>query len=239
MAGQRIELPRLGGTVEVLSYQARYTHRTAIGNERLQAIEGDQVRLRVRMNAASGRPVGKRSITVDGVQFIARLLQHVLPPGFKRIRHYGLLAAAVKTERLTQACELLQMPQPSAQAMEEARAFTSRVTALQIGRCAHCADGRWQVTGSVRPTAWRSHAFHLRPAGTAVNAGRTCRLPASRREPASPRGAGLCPHRPTASWAARHPTDLEVGGAPGLTRRAHSKAPGGTRTRPSVARPSS
>ena len=118
-----------------------------IGNERLQAIEGDQVRLRVRVNAASGQPVGKRSITIDGVQFIARLLLHVLPPGFKRIRHYGLLAAAVKSERLAQARALLRMPQPNAQAMEDAQAFMRRVAALHIERCAHCASGRWQVVG--------------------------------------------------------------------------------------------
>ena len=78
---------------------------------------------------------------------IARLLLHVLPPGFKRIRHYGLLAAAVKSERLAQARALLRMPQPNAQAMEDAQAFMRRVAALHIERCAHCASGRWQVVG--------------------------------------------------------------------------------------------
>lgn len=140
----------LAGPAAVLQYLARYTHRTAIGNERLQAIEGDQVRLRVRINAQANQPQGKRSIGMDGVQFIARLLQHVLPPGFKRIRHYGLLAPAVKTRRLASARALLHMPQPSPQAQQDAQAFMQRVAGLQIERCAHCTQGRWQLVALCR-----------------------------------------------------------------------------------------
>ena len=80
----------LAGPAAVLDCLARYTHRTAIGNERLMAIAGDQVLMRVRADDTGG----KRVIAMSGEQFIGRLLQHVLPPGFKRIRHYGLLAPA-------------------------------------------------------------------------------------------------------------------------------------------------
>ena len=62
-------------TAAVLDYLARYTHRTAIGNERLVAIEGDKVLLRVRADETGG----KRTIAMDGLQFIDRLLMHVLP----------------------------------------------------------------------------------------------------------------------------------------------------------------
>jgi hypothetical protein len=130
----------LAGPAAVLDYLSRYTHRTAIGNERLLAIEGEQVRLRVR---ASGS--GSRSVTVDGTEFVARLLQHVLPLGFKRIRHYGLLAPAAKRLRLQAAHRLLGMPQPNPVAIEDARAFMRRVTGLQVGRCGQCANGRWQL----------------------------------------------------------------------------------------------
>jgi hypothetical protein len=81
----------LAGPAAVLDYLSRYTHRTAIGNERLLALDGDSVRLRVR----AGHKSAKRTIAVDGETFIARWLQHVLPSGFKRIRHYGLPGAAV------------------------------------------------------------------------------------------------------------------------------------------------
>ena len=76
---------------------------------------------------------------------VQRLLQHVLPARFKRIRHYGLLAPAAKTQRLQLARKLLAMPQPSAQAHEDAQAFMRRVAALEIGRCPHCQAGRWQL----------------------------------------------------------------------------------------------
>jgi putative transposase len=131
----------LAGPAAVLDYLSRYTHRTAIGNERLIAIEAQQVYLRVRQRNESG----KRSIAIDGAEFVARLMQHVLPPGFKRIRHYGLLAPAGKTGRLTQARAVLHMPLPNPQAAEDARAFMRRVATIDIERCPHCSSGRWQV----------------------------------------------------------------------------------------------
>lgn len=130
----------LSGPAAVLDYLSRYTHRTAIGNERLVSIDGDKVRLRVR--AAAG---GKRTIAIDGVQFIERLLQHVLPTGFKRIRHYGLLAPAAKSQRLALARQLLQMPAANPQAREDAQAFMRRVAAIDIACCPHCKRGRWCV----------------------------------------------------------------------------------------------
>ncbi len=92
---------------------------------------------------------GKRVIAMPGAQFVARLLQHVLPAGFKRIRHYGLLAPAAKQQRLAAARALLQMPAPQACAMEDAQAFMQRVARLQIECCTHCGQGRWQVVQSL------------------------------------------------------------------------------------------
>ena len=106
----------LAGPAAVLDYLARYTHRTAIGNERLVAIERDKVLLRVRADDHGG----KRIVAMHGTEFIARLLQYVLPPGFKRIRHYGLLAPAIKTQRLAAARHLLDMPAPNPRAIEDA-----------------------------------------------------------------------------------------------------------------------
>jgi hypothetical protein len=131
----------LAGPAAVLDYLARYTHRTAIGNERLLAIAGDQVLLRVRADDTGG----KRTIAMDGQQFVGRLLQHVLPPGFKRIRHYGLLAPAAKTERLAAARKLLAMPAANPQAREDVQAFMRRVAAIEIECCPHCRLGRWRV----------------------------------------------------------------------------------------------
>ena len=131
----------LAGPAAVLDYLSRYTHRTAIGDERLVGIMGDKALLRVRANATHG----KRTIAMPGEQFIGRLLQHVLPPGFKRIRHYGLLAPATKTERLAQARKPLPMPAANRQAREDAQAFMRRVAAIEIACCPHCKAGRWLV----------------------------------------------------------------------------------------------
>jgi hypothetical protein len=129
----------LAGPAAVLDYLARYTHRVAISNERIVAVDDAAVRLRVRADAAGG----KRTLVLDGAQFIARFLQHVLPSGFKRIRHYGLLAPAAKTARLALARHALAMPQPNAQAREDAQDFMRRVAAIEIDCCPHCGIGRW------------------------------------------------------------------------------------------------
>ncbi len=144
----------LAGPAAVLDYLARYTHRTAIGNERLVAIDGDEVRLRVRALATGG----KRTIALDGTQFIGRLLQHVLPAGFKRIRHYGLLAPAAKAERLARARQLLAMPAPNPQAREDAQAFMRRVAAIEIDRCPHCKTGHWLTLQVLLPLRGQAQA---------------------------------------------------------------------------------
>ena len=82
---------------------------------------------------------------MPGEQFIGRLLQHVLPPGFKRIRHYGLLASAAQTERLALARKLLAMPAANPQAREDAQAFMRRVAAIDVACCPHCKLGHWCV----------------------------------------------------------------------------------------------
>ena len=115
------------------------------------SIEGERVSLRVRSKDEHGKPVGKRFIALEGVEFVARLLQHVLPPGFKRIRHYGLLAPSVKAQQLARARALLLMPQPNAQATQDVQAFMRRVAGIEIGRCPHCANGRWQLISERGP----------------------------------------------------------------------------------------
>jgi len=137
----------MAGAAAVLDYLSRYTHRTAVGNERLLGIDGEAVSLRVRANDAGG----KRVVHIAGGEFIGRLLQHVLPSGFKRIRHYGLLAPANKSERMGQARALLEMPQPQPQATEDAQAFMRRVAALEINTCPHCRAGRLRLVQVLAP----------------------------------------------------------------------------------------
>jgi len=154
----------LAGPAAVLDYLARYTHRTAIGNERLVDINAGKVRLRVRGDENGAR----RTIALDGAQFIGRLLQHVLPPGFKRIRHYGLLAPATKADRLRRARQLLAMPAANPQACEDAQAFMRRVAAIDVDCCPHCSIGRWRVL---------QHVAADRPALNSITTPTACRGP--------------------------------------------------------------
>lgn len=88
------------GPAALLDYLARYTHRVAIGNERILGFNGRTVRLRWRDSLHGNK---KRLLTIDALTFLSRFVQHVLPRGFKRVRHYGLLAPAGKAEALN-AC---------------------------------------------------------------------------------------------------------------------------------------
>ena len=113
------------------------------------------VRLGVRVNHKAGMGVktgqaGKRVITIDGPQFMGRFLQHVLPSGFKRIRHYGLLSPALKTERMAAARAALNLPAASAPAREDAAEFLKRAAQIDATRSPHCALGRWRTLETLR-----------------------------------------------------------------------------------------
>lgn len=143
----------LAGPEMVLDYLSRYTYRVAVSNERILGLDANGVRLRVRADDRGG----KRTVFIDGPTFVARFLQHVLPPGFKRIRHYGLLSAATKSARLAQAQLALALPAANAQTCEDAAAFLKRVTAIEVSCCPHCRLGHWR-TVQVLPPERRSRA---------------------------------------------------------------------------------
>ena len=136
----------LGGPQAVLDYLGRYTHRVAISNERIIGIANDQVAFRVRADA-EGR---KRTLRLPGGEFIARFLLHVLPSGFKRIRHYGLLSPARKKVGLTAARTALVVPPPEAAIIESVATFLCRVARLKSMCCPHCG-GQFRVTATLLP----------------------------------------------------------------------------------------
>jgi hypothetical protein len=107
--------PPFGGPEHVLRYLGRYTHRMAISNHRLTAFDGERVSFRWRDYAHGGK---QRVMTLDAAKFLRRFFLHVLPKGFVRIRHYGLLANRFRNRFLPLAHELLaadgheQLPLP-------------------------------------------------------------------------------------------------------------------------------
>ncbi len=98
-----------GGPEAVLAYLSRYTHRIAIANSRLIALDDRGVTFRWKDYRAKGRERYK-AMTLPVDEFIRRFLLHVLPQGFHRIRHYGLFANGGRAENITQARRLLNLP---------------------------------------------------------------------------------------------------------------------------------
>ena len=139
----------LGGPAQVLEYLSRYTHRTAISNERIRAITTDEVAFNVRTNDKGG----KRLERLEGEEFVRRFLLHILPTGLKRIRHYGVLAPSCKGVQLTAARQSLQMPQPSARASECAQDFMARVARIDVHLCPCCKVGRLHITAVLQGQA--------------------------------------------------------------------------------------
>lgn len=140
--------PSLGGPAQVLEYLGRYTHRVALSNERILGLDQGGVRLRVR---DATRPKGRRVIEVAGEEFIGRFLLHVLPKGFKRIRHYGLLGPAKKKAHLSSARRALNVPAPQPAVLESVAAFLHRVARSHWMRCPHCATGQFVFLEPIAP----------------------------------------------------------------------------------------
>jgi hypothetical protein len=93
-----------GGPAQVLKYLARYTHRVAISNARLVKHEEGRVTFRLKDYADGGR---RQTLTLSGEEFLRRFVQHVLPKGFVKIRHFGLLANRQRAEKLELSRRLL------------------------------------------------------------------------------------------------------------------------------------
>ena len=143
----------LGGPAQVLEYLSRYTHRTAIGNERIRAVSEREVAFTVRADDRGANCNAKRLVRMEGAEFVRRFLLHVLPTGVKRIRHYGVLASACKGVKLRAARLALQMPAANPQAIESAQGFLARVARIDVGLCPCCKVGRLKVTAVLQGQA--------------------------------------------------------------------------------------
>jgi hypothetical protein len=124
----------------VLAYLARYTHRVAISNRRLVALDDRGVTFRYKDYRRDWR-VRYRTMTLAADEFITRFLLHVLPKGFHRIRHYGLLASASCKANMARARELMAAPPPAVDPPEARDAVDPDVTTDHRPPCP-CCGGR-------------------------------------------------------------------------------------------------
>jgi hypothetical protein len=133
-----------GGPAQVLKYLGRYTHRIAISNARLVSLVDGVVQFRWKDYADGGR----HKVMALGVEeFLRRFLLHVLPRGFVRIRHFGLLANGQRRATIARARRLLGAPTPAKPDDHEPDAD------LDHTLCPLCRHGHWQVVEILRPIA--------------------------------------------------------------------------------------
>lgn len=129
--------PPFGGPGQVLKYLARYTHRVAISNQRLLTINNGQVTFRYKDYAGDQR---QRTLTLAAEEFLRRFVQHVLPKGFVKVRHYGLLANRQRRQRLDQCRRLLLVATMAADL--SASAAAGLIEPAAGPRCPHCGSSR-------------------------------------------------------------------------------------------------
>lgn len=136
------------GPEQVLDYLGRYTHRVAISNYRLLSLDDGVVRFRWRDYADHDRV---KVMTLEVDEFLRRFLLHVVPRGFTRIRHFGLLANRTRHATLDRCRQLLQAPiaPPEDVPPEPVHVLMQRLTGVDLSRCPVCGEGRMQITAIV------------------------------------------------------------------------------------------
>ena len=136
----------------MLRYLGRYTHRIAISNARLISFTDGLVRFRWKDYADHGRT---KVMALGVEEFLRRFLLHVLPRGFVRIRHFGLLANRTRKIKLARCRQVLAQPAaPADRPVESVHALMLRLTGIDIDRCPVCQQGRVHVT-AILPSAPR------------------------------------------------------------------------------------
>lgn len=129
--------PPFGGAEQVYRYLGRYTHRVAISNARLLSHQDGRVQFRYKNYADASQT---KVMNLAAEEFIRRFLLHVLPKGFVRIRHYGLLASRNVTTRLADCRRLLAGQEPPTTDAQE-KTWVERILdwfGLDVVHCPHC-----------------------------------------------------------------------------------------------------
>lgn len=131
----------------------RYTHRVAISNQRLLGMDDGHVRFRYTEYRAD-RSETPQTMTLAATEFIRRFLLHVLPAGFHRMRHYGLLGNRHRAHTLARCRQLLgrtvALPIVGETRPPDYRDRYESLTGVSLRACPVCPDGHMIVTESVR-----------------------------------------------------------------------------------------
>jgi hypothetical protein len=132
------------GPEQVLDYLGRYTHRVALSNNRLVHCRDGRVQFRWKDYADHDRA---KVMTLDVDEFLRRFLLHVVPRGFMRIRHFGLLANRTRRGTVARCRELLHHAPPEEARPESVGVLMQRLTGVDLSHCPVCGEGRMHLTG--------------------------------------------------------------------------------------------
>ena len=149
--------PPFGGPEQVLKYLARYTHRVAISNSRLLSLEDGRVTFRYKDYADAHQ---HKTMTLDALEFLRRFVQHVLPKGFVKLRHYGMLANRQREEKLD-LCRRLLLPVKVAEQLPAGAKTEVRVEPAPPCRCPKCGSQRMVSSELTAAELWERRPAEL------------------------------------------------------------------------------
>jgi hypothetical protein len=141
------------GPEKLLDYLGRYTHRVALSNSRLLSGDDGRVRFHYRDRADGDQ---RKIADLPAEEFLRRFLQHVLPSGFVRIRHYGVLANCFKQKRLQACRDHLGIATPATPAKKTTAEWILQLLGIDVARCPQCGQAPLERT-ELAPlrTDWR------------------------------------------------------------------------------------
>lgn len=145
--------PPFQSAERVMDYLGRYTHRVALSNNRLVKLENDRVTFRYRDRNDNDTV---KLMTLDAFEFIRRFLLHVLPDGFMKIRHYGILSNRNTKSKLSRCMKLLGVHplDPNREKHQEPwQDLLERITGVDPRICSHCGKGKMVLKRVLNPSA--------------------------------------------------------------------------------------
>ena len=123
----------------VIEYLGRYTHRIAVSNHRILAVENDAVTFQWKDYACGNK---KREMTIGAQEFIRRFLLHVVPPRYVRIRYYGIMANRNHRKNRDLCRQFYHMEEEEETPVESWEAILEKVTGWDPHLCPRCQSGR-------------------------------------------------------------------------------------------------
>lgn len=134
----------------VVSYLSRYSHKIALSDSRIKAIHGDRVSLHYKDYKHGGR---HKTLSLSGEELIRRFLQHVLPKGFMRIRHFGFLANRCRETKLEQIRQALKVPVVNEEDSGGKDNSMGKMLSpcAEVTLCPRCHQRQWRVVAEIAP----------------------------------------------------------------------------------------